>query len=222
MTDKQTLIIFTRYPEKGKTKTRLIPLLGAEGSANLQRKMTEETVKKAKILQSKLKININIYFTEGNEKLMSEWLGNDLVFKTQREGDLGQKMQEAFQEAFNNHNQQVVLIGVDCPKLDEVILQEAFKSSQNHDLVIGPALDGGYYLIGLNRLIPELFQGINWGSSEVFNQTKNIAQNLGLKIHYLPQLYDIDRPEDLQLIDCPPYPPTLGGIPTPSPPDLGG
>ncbi len=201
MKHKQTLIIFTRYPEKGKTKTRLIPLLGAEGAANLQRQMTEETVKKAKILQSKLGVNFEIYFTGGKEKLMSTWLGNDLVFKVQREGDLGQKMQSAFQEAFSNKNQAVVLIGVDCPKLDELILEQAFESCKNYDLVIGSALDGGYYLIGLNRVIPELFYGINWGSSLVFNQTNNIAHNLGLKIHYLPQLYDIDRPEDLKLID---------------------
>jgi rSAM/selenodomain-associated transferase 1 len=197
MIKHHTLIIFTRYPEKGKTKTRLIPVLGAKGAADLQRRMTEETITKARILQSKIKVDIEVYFTGGNEQLMSAWLGDNLVFKKQREGDLGEKMQAAFANAFNNGNKRIVLIGIDCPKLNPTILEKAFDCLSNNDLVIGPARDGGYYLIGLNTLISDLFQGINWGSSTVFQQTKNIASKLALRLHYLPILQDVDRPEDL-------------------------
>jgi rSAM/selenodomain-associated transferase 1 len=197
MSNNQSLIIFTRYPEAGKTKTRLIPALGEEGAADLQRQMTEATVKKARQLTQKIPINIEIHFTDGNRKLMEQWLGKDLIFREQVGGDLGVKMQAAFTEAFKRGSKKVVIIGIDCPKLNELILAGAFSACQNYDVVIGPATDGGYYLIGLNYLIPELFINIDWGTSEVLNTTKNIANKLGLKVYYLPSLQDIDRPEDL-------------------------
>ena len=197
---QQTLIIFTRYPRAGKTKTRLIPALGEEGAADLQRQMTEETVQKARQLTPKIPVNIEIHFAGGNRKLMEKWLGGDLIFREQIKGDLGVKMQAAFAEAFEVANHSVVIIGIDCPNLNELILKEAFSACENHDLVMGPATDGGYYLIGLNYLINELFININWGTSEVLRTTKNIAKQLSLKVYYLPVLQDIDRPEDLQLL----------------------
>ncbi len=197
---QQTLIIFTRYPQAGKTKTRLIPALGEEAAADLQRQMTEETVQKARQLTHILPLKIEIHFAGGSLQLMKKWLGEDLIFREQVEGDLGVKMQAAFTENFQAKNKNVVIIGIDCPHLDKLILQEAFSACKNHDLVIGPATDGGYYLIGLNHLISELFIDINWGTSEVLFATKNIAQKLGLKVYYLPLLQDIDRPEDLKLL----------------------
>ncbi|MEQ8958458.1 MAG: glycosyltransferase, partial [Coleofasciculus sp. C2-GNP5-27] len=89
------------------------------------------------------------------------------------------------------------IIGTDCPDLNPQIMAEAFKFLETQDLVLGPAQDGGYYLIGLRRSIPELFVGINWGTSQVRQQTIEIADNLGLAIAFEPMLNDIDRPEDL-------------------------
>jgi rSAM/selenodomain-associated transferase 1 len=200
MGNKQTLIIFTRYPEAGKTKTRLIPVLGAKGAADFHKKMTEETLKKALQLATKISVNIEVHFCGGNQQLMLEWLGKDLIFREQVEGDLGLKMQAAFAQVFQqNNNQKVIIIGTDCPNLNELILKKAFASLENNDLVIGPATDGGYYLIGLNRLIVDLFININWGTSEVLKTTEKIAHKLCLKISKLPVLNDIDNPEDLQL-----------------------
>jgi rSAM/selenodomain-associated transferase 1 len=195
--NQQTLIIFTRYPEAGKTKTRLIPALGEKGAADFQRQMTEITINKAKKLTEKIPVNIEVHFQGGNRELMEKWLGKDLIFREQKEGDLGAKMLNAFNQVLSKNNQKAVIIGIDCPDLNEFILEKAFEACQDRDLVMGPAQDGGYYLIGLNKVRSELFRDIKWGTSEVFRKTENIAKRLSLKIHKLPVLNDIDRPEDL-------------------------
>ena len=193
----ETLIIFTRYPEPGKTKTRMIPALGEEGAAKLQRQMTEDTLVKAKKLQEFHPVFVEIHFTGGNQPLMQAWLGADVIYRQQNEGDLGNRMASAFEASFAAGMTGVVIIGTDCPDLDTQIMADAFQFLKANDLVLGPAQDGGYYLIGLRRLVPELFVGIDWGTSQVRQQTVEIADNLGLAIAFLPILYDIDRPEDL-------------------------
>ncbi len=108
-------------------------------------------------------------------------------------------MCSAFARAFAAGNERVVTIGIDCPDLNELLLNQAFELLKQKDLILGVAEDGGYYLIGLSRLISELFVGISWGSDRVLAQTKNIAERLGLNTDYLPPLNDIDRPEDLSI-----------------------
>jgi rSAM/selenodomain-associated transferase 1 len=196
---EKCLIIFSRYPEPGTTKTRMIRVLGATGAANLQRQMTEHTLKQVQQLQESGSVEVEIHFTGGNYKLMSEWLGTNLTYYSQVAGDLGKRMESAFAQAFQKGKQKVVTIGIDCPDLNPSILKSAFEALQKQDLVLGAAEDGGYYLIGLNRLIPELFKNISWGSDRVLAQTEAIVQRLGLNIAYLPQLRDIDRPEDLSI-----------------------
>lgn len=195
----ETLIIFSRYPEPGKTKTRMIPALGAEGAATLQRKMTEHTLNNAQQLLAPRKLAIEVHFCGGNQQLMTEWLGEDLQYVPQVTGDLGQKMRSAFERAFRLGSQRVLIIGIDCPGIDRLILNEAFDSLLEKDLVLGVAADGGYYLIGLTKSIPELFQNIDWGTDRVLKQTKNIAHQLKLDTHYLTTLSDVDRPEDLAI-----------------------
>lgn len=194
---KECLIVFTRYPEAGKAKTRLIPVLGAEGAATLQRKMTEKTLDQAKQLETVRPLAVEVHFTGGDRKLMQDWLGSDFVCRQQSEGDLGQRMASAFQESFADGITSAVIIGTDCPDLNAQLIAKAFHMLQVYDLVLGPAEDGGYYLIGLRQLIPELFIGIRWSTDEVLQQTISIAQNLDLAIAFLPLLKDIDRPEDL-------------------------
>jgi rSAM/selenodomain-associated transferase 1 len=110
---------------------------------------------------------------------------------------LGEKLQSALLDSHNHRISRVVFIGVDCPDLNTEILDQAFADLDTSDVVIGPAVDGGYYLIGLSRFLPELFDGITWGTDIVFKQTEKIAQSLGLVVNYLPILRDVDRPEDL-------------------------
>lgn len=193
----ECLIIFTRYPEPGKTKTRLIPALGAEGAAVLQRQMTEHTFAQVKELQGVRPLSVEVYFVGGNQHLMQSWLGTSVIYRQQGEGDLGRRMAIAFQTASEAGYERIVIIGTDCPDLNAQLMVKAFQSLEQHDLVLGPAQDGGYYLIGSRRLIPELFTGISWSTAEVLQQTMSIAQKLKLAVTFLPILSDVDRPEDL-------------------------
>ncbi|MEB3278800.1 MAG: TIGR04282 family arsenosugar biosynthesis glycosyltransferase [Lyngbya sp.] len=194
----QHLIIFTRYPEPGKTKTRLIPALGTEGAAEFHRQMTEKTVKLVREFAAFYPVSTEICYTGGNGELMRDWLGADLRYNLQGSGDLGDRLRESFQGAFELGKTAVMAIGTDCPDLSLEILFQAFEKLKKGDIVLGPADDGGYYLIGLSRFIPEVFIGINWGSSEVFQQTITVCERLNLAVELLPQLADIDRPEDLK------------------------
>jgi rSAM/selenodomain-associated transferase 1 len=196
---RECLIIFTRYPEPGKTKTRLIPVLGAEGAATLQRKMTEDKLAEVEKLQAFYPLSVEVHFAGGNEQLMQDWLGSSIIYRRQSEGDIGCRMASAFQASFQAGMNSVVLIGTDCPDLNAKLIAQAFQELEQHDLVLGPAQDGGYYLIGLHRLIPELFTGISWSTAEVLKQTQSIAQKIELAVAYLPLLSDIDRPEDLSV-----------------------
>lgn len=191
----ERLIIFTRYPEPGLTKTRLIPTLGAKGAATLQQQMTEYTLTKVRELQNRPSIEVR--FTGGSLTLMQDWLGNDIVYQPQGKGDLGERMARSLSVAFRSGMERVVIIGTDCPGLNANLIAKAFHQLHAHDLVLGPALDGGYYLIGLRCFILELFTDINWGTAEVLHQTIAIAKKLDLSVAYLPQLADVDRPEDL-------------------------
>ncbi|MEM7591127.1 MAG: TIGR04282 family arsenosugar biosynthesis glycosyltransferase [Cyanobacteria bacterium P01_A01_bin.83] len=195
----ETLIIFSRYPEPGKTKTRMIPALGAAGAASLQRQMTEHTLNTAQQLLSKGDLKLEIHFSGGDQQLMAQWLGSDLIYIPQASGDLGWKMRSAFERAFELGNQRVVIIGIDCPDIDQAILNQAFDSLQNQDLVLGVASDGGYYLIGLKQTYSQLFNNVDWGTERVLNQTKTIASKLKLDVGYLRPLSDVDRPEDLHI-----------------------
>ena len=198
---KEKLIVFTRYPEAGKTKTRLIPVLGKEGAAKLHRQLTEGTISQAKQLKNTRQLFVEVHFTGGSQELMEAWLGNDIFYQNQVTGDLGIKMAAAFEMSFNSGIEKVVLVGTDCPGLNADLMAKAFNELDGQDLVLGPALDGGYYLIGLRRFVPEIFIGINWGTAEVLAQSVAIARNLNLAIAYLSPLADIDRPEDLSILD---------------------
>jgi hypothetical protein len=198
--EQTCLIVFTRYPEPGKTKTRLIPALGADGAAALQKQMTEHTL--ATIRQVKrqgLSVMVDVRFAGGNPSLMQAWLGLQWDYTPQGEGDLGDRLSRAFQDAFSRGATSVLAIGIDCPDITAEILAEAISRLELTDMVLGPAEDGGYYLIGLSRFIPEVFQDIDWGTENVRRQTLDWVKRLGLDAAQLSVLADVDRPEDVQI-----------------------
>ncbi len=192
------IIVFTRFPEPGITKTRLIPALGPEGACRLQREMTEKMVAQVQQLKKSYPLMMEIHFSGGSRELMADWLGRDLEYEIQGAGDLGSRMGRAFQQGFRKGWKQVTLIGSDLPDLTPSIIRESFARLADHDLVLGPARDGGYYLIGLKTPRPELFgSSIVWGTGEVLKNTLTAADRLGLKTALLTMLRDVDRPEDL-------------------------
>jgi hypothetical protein len=186
-----TLIVFTRLPEPGRTKTRLAGALGDEGAAELHREMAERTLAVACKSAAVAGARLEIHHT-GDAEAMRRWLGDDLYYRPQVAGDLGRRMAVALAAGAP-----AVLVGTDCPDLTPAILAGAFAALADHDLVLGPAFDGGYYLIGLREPRPELFAGIAWGTDRVLAGTLAIAGDLGLTVAQLEPLADIDRPEDL-------------------------
>lgn len=191
------LIIFTRYPEPGRTKTRLIPALGEVGAAKLHQQMAEYTIAQGRELRKILDLSVEIRFIGGNTQKMQQWLGEDVSYKDQGEGDLGVKMERSLIESFNQLHKQVIIIGTDCPSINYQLLSTAFEKLNDDDLVIGPAVDGGYYLIAMKQIIPQIFKNIPWGTDQVLIETIKAAKPQNLSIGYLPTLNDIDRPEDL-------------------------
>ncbi len=200
------LTIFTRYPEPGLTKTRLIGALGKDGAAKLQKELTEKTVQKIDQLAKTSTAEPVIYFEGGDLASMQNWLGHERLYKPQGHGNLGEKLKKAFGDAFSAGAQRVVTIGCDCPDLNKEHIGRAFDALYLKDLVLGPATDGGYYLIGMQRPLDGLFEDIPWGTDKVFETTVSLAQQLGLSIEILQELRDVDRPEDLEHINYHPNP----------------
>ena len=187
-------------------KTRLIPALGPEGAAHLQRQMTEATISTARSFSTETGIELEVRYEGGSPALMKDWLGQELSFRRQGPGDLGEKMSRAFGEAFAAGRSQVMIIGADCPTLSPAILETGLTALADHDLVLGPASDGGYYLVGLTAPHPQLFRGCPWGNARLLAETMATAEREAITFLLLEELNDVDRPEDL--ID-------LGGHPNP-------
>lgn len=191
------VILFTRYPTPGQTKTRLIPALGADGASGLQRQLTELVVARLRPAVIRGQFQLTVCHAGASCRSMRHWLGNGLGYEPQAGGDLGERMTRAIQIRFNQGARKVAVIGADCPALTAPILEQAFAALDSQPAVFGPARDGGYYLVALSRPRPELFQGIRWGESTVLHDSLRRSSQLGLSPALLPTLADIDRPEDL-------------------------
>ncbi|MFC1516440.1 TIGR04283 family arsenosugar biosynthesis glycosyltransferase [Thermodesulfobacteriota bacterium] len=199
---KERLIIFTRYPEPGTTKTRLIPVLGAKGAADLHRAMTENTLSEVSELLGSRGLTVEIRYDGGDDHRMRKWLGPDYLYQPQGNGDIGCRMQRSLEEAFDDGADSVVLIGTDIPGITQDLLERAFNDLKQNEAVLGPAKDGGYYLIGLkksalSRIGRDLFADMTWGADDVFQKTWTVAKDSGIRFSLLDVLEDVDRPEDL-------------------------
>ncbi|MHC5040617.1 MAG: TIGR04282 family arsenosugar biosynthesis glycosyltransferase, partial [Planctomycetota bacterium] len=201
-------IVFTRAPRPGETKTRLIPALGPEGAAEVHRRLTEDMVGRVRALRASLGAGVELRHAGGNPRRLSEWLGGDLFYRPQEGADLGERMDGAFRTAFREGAERVILVGTDAPGLTPSLMEEGFRALEGADLVLGPAVDGGYTLIGLRAPRPELFRSIPWGTSEVLGKTLSAARSADLRVALLPELGDVDRPADLALLPWPPPPRT--------------
>lgn len=182
------LIIFIKNPVKGKVKTRLAATIGDEKALEVYLKLIDYTLNLAKTLN----VEVNLFF--------SDLVISDYPFSKkhlQKGNDLGEKMKNAFEKCFDEGGKNVVIIGTDCAELTKKIIDEAFEKLNNDSAVIGPALDGGYYLLGMNQFYPTIFDGIEWSTSTVFKETKMILMKENIPLAILPVLRDIDTEEDL-------------------------
>jgi hypothetical protein len=198
----EQLVIFTRYPEPGITKTRLIPVLGPEGAAAVQRQMTEHLLDSVCRLVRTRPLAVEIRFAGGDVRLMQTWLGSNFLYAAQGDGELDKRMTAALAAAFDAGAEAAVIIGTDIPGITAGIIGRAFDALKEKDAVFGPAADGGYYLVGLRkgafgRALPTLFTGMPWGTNRVLGLSLERAAELMLSVALLDALEDVDRPEDL-------------------------
>ncbi len=191
------VVIMAKAPVPGQVKTRLIPTLTPEQAAQLAEKLLKETTVLVQSLNGVQPI-IAVAPPEGIDQV-KRFLGSEIRYVPQTDGDLGMRLAEVFRQAFSEGAGSVIVLGADHPNLPrEYLLQALDALNQDGDRgVLGPTEDGGYYLIGLNRPHPELFEGIPWSTSEVLKVTRQRAETANLPVTLLPSWYDIDRPEDL-------------------------
>jgi rSAM/selenodomain-associated transferase 1 len=185
-----TIIIFIKNPELGKAKTRLASTVGPERALGIYIALLGHT----RQVVSSVPARRLLYYSAFIDN-QDEWSSSEFDKYLQVEGALGEKMETAFQQAFET-GAPVLIVGSDCAQLTPDILLSAIDKLKKHDAVIGPAEDGGYYLLGMNRFLPELFRDIAWSTDQVFPQTVAILETLGASYGLLPTLSDIDYEED--------------------------
>lgn len=191
----KSLIVFLKNPVEGKVKTRIANTAGNIKALEIYRELLG-------ILNDNLaRVNceVYLYFTETPMDI-SYWANANYIYRVQKGNDLGARMSAAFEEVFRDGGSQkplkVLIVGSDCPLLSAEIIDEAFLKLDKSDIVLGPAEDGGYYLLGMKKMNTELFEGVSWSTEKVLNETLDKAAGLGLSVAFTPSLFDIDTEED--------------------------
>ncbi|MEX2597432.1 MAG: TIGR04282 family arsenosugar biosynthesis glycosyltransferase [Salibacteraceae bacterium] len=196
MTENDRLIIFVRNPEKGRVKTRLAAGVGEDQAVNIYHKMLLYT----KNITKGLNADKAVYYAE-NVKDNDLW--DNMLYRKflQKGSNIGERMQNAFAESFAEGKQRVIIIGSDCIELESYMIKEAFAVLQNNDVVLGPATDGGYYLIGMRKFLPTLFDDKQWSKPDLLMDTILDLKKMNAKYYLLKTLNDIDTMEDLEGFD---------------------
>ncbi|MFA6162917.1 MAG: TIGR04282 family arsenosugar biosynthesis glycosyltransferase [Methylobacter sp.] len=191
------LMIFCKAPIPGQVKTRLIPELTAEQAAELHIELSIKTLQRA--VQSNLcPVQLWCTPTTDHDFFTASKTAYSLVLKQQQGANLGERMLHAFCSALADYSH-ALLMGCDCPSLTEQDLEQALTAlSQENEVVLAPAEDGGYVMIGLNQPHPELFDSMPWGTARVLNQTRGRIKLHKLRHHELSEQWDLDTPEDLE------------------------
>jgi rSAM/selenodomain-associated transferase 1 len=192
MQSKNLLIIFYRNPELGKVKTRLAKTLGDEKALAIYLKLSSHT----RAITENLAIDKVVYYSNFVDT-EDVWPNTTFQKKLQNGNDLGEKMNNAFVEGFQSGYERVCIIGTDCLELSKDIIQQAFDQLVCYDAVIGPAKDGGYYLLGMKKPMPELFKNKAWSSDTVATDTIQNFKDLSLSYAQLAVLTDVDEEKDL-------------------------
>lgn len=189
---KQALLIFVRHPEPGKVKTRLAAVLGNDTALSIYKKLLQHTLQITKAV----KADKFVFYTE-NIVENDLWQRPDYFKNAQGSGDLGDRMCNAFELVLAKGYDSVSIIGSDCYELSTLIIDQAFSFLQKNDIVIGPAKDGGYYLLGMKKLHPSFFKNKSWSTNNVLQNAIDECNCLGLHYETLPVLSDVDEANDV-------------------------
>ncbi len=204
LTSHAALVIFAKAPIPGQVKTRLCPPLTPDEAATLHGSFVLDTLERTKLATTTLKLPFDRYLACAPSsshvffKIMEERQGVKTI--DQVGDDLGARMNQVCESMFARGYSRVVMIGTDVPTVPLNHFAQAQDQLEHHDLVLGPALDGGYYLIGLKRKTPELFTGIPWSTNQVLKLTQDKAATMGLKTALLELWRDVDTIADLQAL----------------------
>lgn len=198
------ILLFLKAPRQGTVKTRLAKTLGKKSAQNIYRQLVEH-----QLASLPGDADLEIHFAPADaENEFKTWLGPDRLYIPQCEGDLGDRLSWAVHNAFNQGAGRVACIGADCPGLTADQFHEAENHLQSADVVVGPTIDGGYYLIAMNTYHPELFLDIPWSTSRTLEITLDKAERAHLRVHTLKTLEDVDHESDWvrlrSLINLPP------------------
>ncbi len=189
------LMIFVKNLIPGMVKTRLAEDIGIDKALDVYQELVQRTHK----ITKKIEVDKAVYYSEYVE-IEDIWDNGDYKLSSQKGFTLGEKMSNAFDEAFDSYNK-VVIIGSDCYDLNSKIIKSAFEMLEENDLVVGPAKDGGYYLLGMKEFLPQLFEDKVYSTDSVLKELLAEAEELQLSVHQLPTLNDIDTLKDLKETD---------------------
>ncbi len=197
MRSDSIVLLFIKAPQKGLVKSRLAAAIGPDAALELYKSFVLDVVEMLQDAGYPFRI---CFYPVAAQGAVSDWLGPRHQYAPQEGDDLGERMKNAFQRIFSEGYRRAVLIGSDIPDLAKAVLQESFASLEKNDLVLGPAADGGYYLMGFNKdsFLPELFHGIEWSSPTVFRDTVDIARAAKRSLHLAPEWNDVDSVQDLR------------------------
>jgi hypothetical protein len=185
------IIVFVKNPKLGKVKTRLAASLGDHKALEIYNKLIGYT---KDVLLQLSNVNRFVYYSSFIDQ-QDGWDNEKFIKRIQYQGGLGERITHALEETFENC-QHIIIIGSDCPQLTPAHINEAFDRLRSNNVVIGPSQDGGYYLLGMDKFYPELFQNIEWSTATVFKETIQKTKDKNLKTSKLEVLSDIDYEED--------------------------
>jgi rSAM/selenodomain-associated transferase 1 len=190
------ILVFVRAPEPGRVKTRLAAEIGDAAALRVYRRLAEHAVEEARALASDAVVRIHYTPAAGGDAVAA-WLGAGPIYLPQEDADLGTRMRLAFAAAFAAGHRRVVIIGSDLPDLTTDVLWEAFRLLESHAVVLGPAADGGYYLLGMREMVPGVFDDVPWSTERVLDATLARLRAAGCEPAMLETLRDVDRAADL-------------------------
>lgn len=196
------VLIFLKWPAAGETKTRLALSTGDAVACQIYQKMAEDTVRIARSLPAP-DWRVTVLSAGASVDDFHEWLGDEVTVEPQGEGDLGCRLSTAFQNAFSPESPPgradfAIALGGDCPGITAAHLQQTYASLATHEVVLGPATDGGYYLLGARRNVEGVFARIDWSTEQVFAQTMERCRKKKYRVHTLEYLRDVDVLADAQ------------------------
>ncbi len=187
------LLIFYKNPESGKVKTRLAATIGNEKALSIYLKLAEHT----KNITEGLEVDKLVFYSHTVE-LKDQWPDETYQKRAQSGNDLGERMRNAFEYGFNNGYTNICIIGTDCLELNQSTIEKAFHALEQYDAVLGPAKDGGYYLLGMKKMHADFFRNKDWSTQTVTHDTLLNTLQLQISLHLLPLLSDVDVEEDLK------------------------